>query len=102
VHFSERAYGTFQRSLRPPFPVSQNQVQASFENGVLSVTLPKAQPQERSHRIQVQGAQQQNTSQQGSIGQGGQEQAEQGGEHSPPGQAPAQQNGAGSAPAAPG
>ena len=56
MHFSERAYGTFQRSLRLPFPVSQDQVQAHFENGVLSVTLPKAQPQERSRRIQVQGA----------------------------------------------
>jgi HSP20 family protein len=58
THFSERSYGTFQRSLRLPFPVSQDQVQATFENGVLSVTLPKAQPQERSHRIQVQGPQQ--------------------------------------------
>ena len=58
THFSERAYGTFQRSLRLPFPVSQDQVQATFENGVLSVTLPKAQPQERSHRIPVQGPQQ--------------------------------------------
>ncbi len=57
THFSERSYGTFQRSLRLPFPVSQDQVQATFENGVLSVTLPKAQPQERSHRIQVQGPQ---------------------------------------------
>lgn len=73
VHFSERAYGTFQRSLRLPFPVSQDQVQASFENGVLSVTLPKAQPQERSHRIQVQGPQQSKTV------EGGQEQASLGG-----------------------
>lgn len=55
VHVSERAFGTFQRSLRLPFQVSPDQVQASFENGVLTVTLPKAQPQERSRRIQVQG-----------------------------------------------
>ena len=32
-------------------------MQAHFENGVLGVTLPKSQPQERSRRIQVQGAQ---------------------------------------------
>ena len=69
MHFSERAYGTFQRSLRLPFPVSQDQVQANFENGVLSVTLPKAQPEQRSHRIQVQGPQQ------GKTVQGGPEQA---------------------------
>ena len=57
VHLSERSYGTFQRSLRLPFPVNPDQVQARFENGVLHVTLPKTQPQERTRRIQVQSAQ---------------------------------------------
>ena len=32
VHFSERAFGTFQRSLRLPFQVDPDQVQARFEN----------------------------------------------------------------------
>jgi HSP20 family protein len=54
-HFVERSYGTFQRALRLPFPVDPEQVQASFENGVLTVTLPKTGRQERSRRIQVQG-----------------------------------------------
>ena len=54
-HFVERSYGTFQRSLRLPFPVDPEQVQASFENGVLTVTVPKTGRQERSRRIQVQG-----------------------------------------------
>jgi HSP20 family protein len=54
-HFVERSYGTFQRSLRLPFPVDPDQVQASFENGVLTVTVPKTGRQERSRRIQVQG-----------------------------------------------
>jgi len=40
-HFMERSYGTFQRSLRLPFPVDPNQVQADFNNGVLTVTLPQ-------------------------------------------------------------
>ena len=53
-HFVERSYGTFQRSLRLPFPVDPEQVQASFENGVLTVTVPKTGRQERSRRIQVQ------------------------------------------------
>jgi HSP20 family protein len=65
VHFSERSFGTFQRSLRLPFQVNPDQVQARFENGVLSVTLPKTQPQERSRRIQVQGAPQQASIEQG-------------------------------------
>ena len=54
-HFVERSYGTFQRSLRLPFPVAPEQVQARFENGVLTVTLTKTGRQERSRRIQVQG-----------------------------------------------
>jgi HSP20 family protein len=54
-HFVERSYGTFQRSLRLPIPVAPEQVQARFENGVLTVTLMKTGRQERSRRIQVQG-----------------------------------------------
>jgi HSP20 family protein len=54
-HFVERSYGTFQRSLRLPYAVESEQVRASFENGVLTVTVPKTGRQERSRRIQVQG-----------------------------------------------
>jgi HSP20 family protein len=53
-HFVERSYGTFQRALRLPFPVNPDQVQARFDNGVLTVTLPKTAQQERSKRIQIQ------------------------------------------------
>jgi HSP20 family protein len=77
AHVRERSFGIFQRSLRLPFQVSPEQVQARFENGVLRVTLPKTQPQERSRRIQVQGrAAQDGSSQQqdgGSAGQSGQD-----------------------------
>lgn len=55
-HFVERSYGHFQRSLRLPFAVDPEQVQARFENGVLTVTVPKSERQQRSRRIQVQGA----------------------------------------------
>ena len=54
-HFVERSYGTFQRSLRLPTRVDAEKVQASCENGVLKITLPKAQQEERTRRIQVQG-----------------------------------------------
>ncbi|QFU16930.1 Hsp20/alpha crystallin family protein [Microvirga thermotolerans] len=64
-HFVERSYGTFQRSVRLPFPVDPEQVRAHFENGVLTVTLPKTAQQERSRRIQVQGR---NAGSQGSPG----------------------------------
>ena len=55
-HFMERSYGTFQRALRLPGPVEPEQVQASFENGVLTVTVPKTEQQERSRRIQIGGS----------------------------------------------
>ena len=92
VHFSERAFGTFQRSLRLPFQVNPDQVQARFENGVLSVILPKTQLQERSRRIQIQG-----TQQQASIGQ---DQASQGGQGASSGGGSNAADGASSTPAA--
>jgi HSP20 family protein len=53
-YFVERSYGNFQRAIQLPFPINPAQVQATFENGVLTVTLPKSAQQERSRRIQVQ------------------------------------------------
>lgn len=41
-HLVERSYGTFQRSIRLPGPVDADKVEARFDNGVLTVTLPKA------------------------------------------------------------
>jgi HSP20 family protein len=40
--------------LRLPFSVDAGQVQAQFENGVLTVTLPKPQGQQQSRKIEVQ------------------------------------------------
>ena len=53
-HFVERSYGVFQRSLRLPFSVEPEQVQARFENGVLTVTLPKLQGEQHARKIAVQ------------------------------------------------
>lgn len=55
-HFVERSFGTFQRALQLPFPVNPDQVQARFQNGVLTITLPKTAQQERSRRIQIQSS----------------------------------------------
>ncbi len=52
-HFVERAYGSFQRSMRLPTPVDQDKVEASCDNGVLTITLPKTERAERSRRIQL-------------------------------------------------
>ncbi len=40
-HRRERAVGAFTRSIRLPFEVEQDKVQAKYEHGVLRVTLPR-------------------------------------------------------------
>lgn len=67
-HFMERSYGTFQRSFQLPRPVDPDKVQATFENGVLTITLPKNAQQEKTRRIQVQGAGQQGSQPGGASG----------------------------------
>jgi hypothetical protein len=61
-------YGSFQRTVQLPFAADPDQVQASFENGVLSITVPKSDQQQRTHRIDVQP---------GSGAQGGQRASQQ-------------------------
>jgi HSP20 family protein len=53
-HFVERSYGTFQRSLRLPFRPKPDDVRAIFENGVLTLTLPKAKSEEGTRRVRIQ------------------------------------------------
>jgi len=60
-HYVERSYGNFQRSLRLPFAVNSDDVKAAFQNGVLTVTVPKSAQQERSRKIQIQGSASQNS-----------------------------------------
>jgi HSP20 family protein len=61
-HFVERSYGAFQRSIRLPGALDPEQIRAAFENGVLQITLPKAQQQERSQKIKIESG--------GKVGQG--------------------------------
>ena len=41
THFSEMFYGTFTRTMTFPVGVDSEKTEAKFENGVLSITLPK-------------------------------------------------------------
>jgi HSP20 family protein len=43
VFASERVHGTFERSVRLPEFVDADRIDASFTNGLLTVTVPKAQ-----------------------------------------------------------
>jgi HSP20 family protein len=55
-HVMERSYGSFARSVRLPFAVDPDRVQATFRDGVLTVALPKpAEVQQKERRIQISG-----------------------------------------------
>ena len=42
-HRRERVYGKFSRTIQLPFMVDANKVEAKFADGILSITLPKAE-----------------------------------------------------------
>jgi len=52
-HLIERRYGRFERSFTLPRTVDADAISARFENGVLTVTLPKAEAA-KPRRVQVQ------------------------------------------------
>ena len=54
-HLTERRYGRFSRSFVLPRDVDQDQIGATFENGVLTVTIPKSE-KARRRRIEIQRA----------------------------------------------
>jgi HSP20 family protein len=56
AHVVERSCGSFQRSVQLPFAPDPEQVEASFDHGVLTVVLPKKGEQEKAHKIQVRGS----------------------------------------------
>jgi len=43
THRSERFFGRFQRTVTLPVPVAADQVVASYQDGILTVTLPKTE-----------------------------------------------------------
>jgi HSP20 family protein len=54
-HFSERSFGSFERSVRLPETIDEGKVEAKFDKGVLKVTAakkPEAVKAER--RIEIQ------------------------------------------------
>lgn len=42
-HRRERSYGSFSRTIQLPFMVDTNKVEANFKNGVLMISLPRAE-----------------------------------------------------------
>ncbi|MCS7248008.1 MAG: Hsp20/alpha crystallin family protein [Anaerolineales bacterium] len=51
-HRRERGCGKFARSIQLPFAVDANKVEASFENGVITINLPRKE-EEKPKKIKV-------------------------------------------------
>ena len=49
-YFSERSYGSFQRSFTLPDDVDASKIEASMKKGVLTVTLPKSPEAQKKFR----------------------------------------------------
>ncbi len=43
IHRSERSAGRFSRAIALPFDVASEQIKATYKNGLLQITLPKAE-----------------------------------------------------------
>lgn len=54
-HMKELVHGTFERSLTLPFALNANRAEATFDNGMLRLVLPKAES-EKPRQIKVKVA----------------------------------------------
>jgi len=53
----ERSYGSFKRSLRLPFEVSADKIDAQFKDGILKVVLPKSPEVEaKTQKVAIKSA----------------------------------------------
>ena len=67
VHFAERAFGHFRRSIQMPFAPEPDKVQAALQDGLLTIRFPRVE-QGRMHRITVYGAQLEAPGQRSAVG----------------------------------
>lgn len=52
IHLRERAYGNFSRRIRLPQPVDADNIEAVYEDGVLTLSIPKT-PEAQPRHIPV-------------------------------------------------
>lgn len=50
VYVSERSYGSFRREIRLPSDCNRENIEASYENGVLCIDLPKIELKEKEKK----------------------------------------------------
>lgn len=52
-HLVESHYGSFSRSFSLPETVNKESIQAEFKDGILNLTLPKAEAKDNSLKIEI-------------------------------------------------
>lgn len=57
VSYTERSYGAFSRAITVPEGVSENDIEASFSNGVLELVINAPQHRARERRIPIRAGQ---------------------------------------------
>ncbi len=54
-HIAERSYGSFTRSLKLPYDPDQKKISASFNDGILSLKIPRPEASKPNiHKISIQ------------------------------------------------
>ena len=53
--YTERAYGRFERHISVPATVDIENAEADYDNGVLTITLPKAEEKPTGRKIELKG-----------------------------------------------
>lgn len=56
-HVVESSFGSFQRAFQLPDTVDASRIEASFEDGVLHIRVPKDEKKTMRHQIEVRGSQ---------------------------------------------
>jgi HSP20 family protein len=51
--YYERSSGKFERSFKLPDTIDANKIDGTYENGVLSLALPKKKEESRTHKINI-------------------------------------------------
>ncbi len=51
-HRQERSYGAFDREIKLPFTIDQNSIEATFEKGILSISLNRAE-EDKPKKIEI-------------------------------------------------
>lgn len=55
-HHVERCFGSFQRAVRLPQKIKEDEVSAVYKNGILAIVLPKSEPDSGVRKIEIKNS----------------------------------------------